>query len=98
MWFELMEVCATHILSPIVSYGLYRWRYVFVPFLWLSSSKFFTNKFQQTLNYVSLAFYLFLASKLCGYLMFVIRIVFMNFTVFECVLSGALSSSYSFSS
>ena len=29
-WFELMEVCATHILSPIVSFGLNRWRYILV--------------------------------------------------------------------
>ena len=39
-WFEIMGVCATHILSPIVSYGLKWWRYIFVSvfffFLWLS--------------------------------------------------------------
>jgi len=67
MWFEPMEVCATHILSPIVSYGLNRWRYIFVFCLFFffffcgyrSSLKFLTNEFQQTENYALLAFYFY---------------------------------------
>ena len=63
-WFEPMEVCATHILSPIVSYGLNWWRYIFVLFFFFfggywSNLKFLTNEFQQTENYALLAFYFY---------------------------------------
>ena len=102
MWFEIMGVCATHILSPIVSYGLKWWRYIFVSLFFLfflffffffffifcvcvcgyqSGLKSLTDKFQQTSNYALLAFYLYSPLE-CGYLMFVIRIVFMNFMSF----------------
>ena len=94
MWLELIEVYATHSLSPIVSYGLNRQRYIFVFFFFFFfffvcvcvcgyrlGLKFLTNKFQQTSNYALLAFYFYQPLK-CGYLMFVIRIVFTNFTSF----------------
>ena len=46
-----------------------------------SGLKSLTDKFQQTSNYALLAFYLYSPLE-CGYLMFVIRIVFMNFMSF----------------